>query len=714
MGNRLGSEPRPSLPDAYSPIKLPEKLTTMLPGPERIRISCLCEGGQVSDHWIPGLPSQTMYELFMMGHKISQDKPCLGYRQKRIESDDRSSVRGSNAGQSPRKTEAWDPHYTWFTYEEVRHTAHLVGSGFVGLGLPTAAECNVGIFAPNRPEWDITQLACAMFSYVVVPLYDTQSIEAQIHIINQTELKLICVDSETKLQKLLQIKSELPTVETLICFDDIISDSVVASVQAAGWKLMTFSQLKAFGNENVRPINPSKPDDTFIILYTSGTTGVPKGVVLKHKNVVSEIESIIRLFKGYENNDVYLPSPMDTYISYLPNAHGFNQVCVGAMFCCGAKVGYFRGDVKQLLEDAQALHPTYFPMVPRLMNRLYAGVLGKIKGNKIKELLMSKGLAAKKREVRAGIFRRNSFYDKLVFAKIQKMLGGSVRFMVTGAAPVSDEVMEFVKCAMGVPVFEGYGQSECTAAATLTLPGQASLGNVGIPLACCEIKLIDVPEMNYYAKDDKGEVCFRGTHCFSGYYKDEEKTRETIVDGWVLSGDIGEWTSEGTLKIIDRKKHIFKLAQGEYVAPEKVEGIYAQCPLVAQIYVHGESLEYCCVGVCIPEESAFRSLAYQEGITDCNLLSFSELCQRPKLVKAMLTKLTEHATEKKLNSLEKIRAIYLHDELLTPECGLLTPTLKSKRAEMAKYFNKQIKQMYARLAEQDNRTANKAPTPSKL
>lgn len=289
--------------------------------------------------------------------------------------------------------------------------------------------------------------------------------------------------------------------------------------------------------------------------------------------------------------------------------------------------------------------------------------------------------------------------------------------MVTGAAPVSDEVLEFVKCAMGVPVAEGYGQSECTAAATLTLPGQLSLGNVGVPLPCCEIKLIDVPEMNYLAEQDKGEVCFRGTHCFTGYYKDEEKTKETLVDGWVLSGDIGMWTPEGTLKIIDRKKHIFKLAQGEYVAPEKVEGVYSQYPLVAQIYVHGDSLQSCCVGVCVPDESALRTLAHQEGISDSASLSFSELCKQPTLVKAVLSKLTIHATEKKLNSLEKIRAIYLHDEVLTPESGLLTPTLKSKRSEMAKFFSVQIKEMYDRLQEEDNNRANAAannPKSSKL
>ena len=274
----------------------PGQYDLILKGPERIRISCLCKDGKVSDSWIPDLPSQTMYDLFMVGHKLSGDSPCLGYRERRIEETSSRSSR-SSANSSPRKTEVWDPEYSWITYEEVRYAAHLVGSGFVKLGLPSAEEYKVGIFSPNRPEWDITQLACSMFSYVVVPLYDTQSIEAQVHIINQTELRIVCVDNEAKLQKLLSLKDQLPTIESLICFEESIADSTWGSIQAAGWKLLTHKQLKALGEEKLSPISPSKPEDTFIILYTSGTTGMPKGVVLKHKNVVTEVESIVRLFR---------------------------------------------------------------------------------------------------------------------------------------------------------------------------------------------------------------------------------------------------------------------------------------------------------------------------------------------------------------------------------------------------------------------------------
>ncbi len=228
---------------------------------------------------------------------VSAKRSCLGYREKiETEFDERLSRRKS-LETTPVRVETWDPHYTWLTYEEVRHAAELMGCGFVQLGLPTGQEAKVGIYSNNRPEWDITQLACCMFSYVVVPLYDSQSVEAQTYIINQTELKTICVDNEAKIEKLLKAKSELPTLETIVCFDGRVSNATAGLVQAHGWKLLLYEQLKALGEEKPTPIRPAKPDDMFIILYTSGTTGMPKGVVLKQKSVAAEVESIYRVFK---------------------------------------------------------------------------------------------------------------------------------------------------------------------------------------------------------------------------------------------------------------------------------------------------------------------------------------------------------------------------------------------------------------------------------
>lgn len=193
-------------------------------------------------------------------------------------------------------------------------------------------------------------------------------------------------------------------------------------------------------------------------------------------------------------------------------------------------------------------------------------------------------------QLKRGDHSDNTIWDHLVFSKIRAQTGGKVRLMLTGSAPIAGETLNFCRTILGCPIFEGYGQTEFNAGMTLTLAGDLSGGNVGAPMPCAHIKLVDVPELNYFAKNDQGEICARGPALMKGYYKEPEKTRETIdKDGWLHTGDIGQWDPEGRLKIIDRKKHIFKLAQGEYVAPEKIESIYVRHSAVAQIYVDGQS-----------------------------------------------------------------------------------------------------------------------------
>jgi len=240
---------------------------------------------------------------------------------------------------------------------------------------------------------------------------------------------------------------------------------------------------------------------------------------------------------------------------------------------------------------------------------------------------------------------------------------------------------------------EGYGQTETTAASTATHPGDFNPGHVGPPMVHCEIKLVDIPEMNYSAANNKGEVCFRGPHCFMGYWKDEKNTRETIdEDGWVHSGDVGMWTEQGTLKLVDRKKNIFKLAQGEYIAPEKIEGYYLQCPTVAQVFVHGDSLETCCVAIVVPDEVVLRDVAKELGIEE---KAWSGLCMNKQLTKYIYDEMIALGNANKLNKLEQVKNIFVWHQQFSVENDLLTPTLKSKRPQMRARFEAEIKHMYA-------------------
>lgn len=291
------------------------------------------------------------------------------------------------------------------------------------------------------------------------------------------------------------------------------------------------------------------------------------------------------------------------------------------------------------------------PAVPRLLNRVYDKCISEISGSSIKRLLFRMAMNAKESELSQGIIRRNSIWDKLVFRKIQEVFGGRLRMMIVGSAPLSGAVLTFTRCALGCIVCEGYGQTECTAPITLTVQGDYVPEHVGPPVACCCIKLVDVPEMEYYAIDNKGEICVKGSNVFIGYYKDPERTAETVdEDGWHHTGDIGKWLPNGTLKIIDRRKHIFKLSQGEYIVPEKIETIYLKSLYIDQIYVYGESLKSCVVAIVVPDVDVLKCWAIENNIAG----TLSVLCNDARIKDLIMSDMISRGKDAGLKSFEQV------------------------------------------------------------
>lgn len=280
-----------------------------------------------------------------------------------------------------------------------------------------------------------------------------------------------------------------------------------------------------------------------------------------------------------------------------------------------------------------------------------------------------------------------------------------IRFMVSGSAPLSENVMIFFRCLLGVGVVEGYGQTEGTAAATISHPDDiATVGHVGGPTGGTEICLFDVPEMGYLQSDrehrglpceGRGEICVRGPNVFKGYYKDDEKTRETIDDEcWLHSGDIGLWRLDGTLQIIDRKKNIFKLAQGEYVAPEKIENILGRSPLIAQCFVYGDSKESALVAIIVPDEEPVRQWA-KTNLPSLSSASLIDLCKSLALKQAILSAIESLSKEHGLHGFETIRAVHLEPSPFSVEQDLMTPTFKLKRNKIRDVYERQIQDLYA-------------------
>uniref|UniRef100_A0A452FPC3 Long-chain-fatty-acid--CoA ligase n=1 Tax=Capra hircus TaxID=9925 RepID=A0A452FPC3_CAPHI len=605
-----------------------------VPGSDGARRSALLDSDEPLVYFYDDV--RTLYEGFQRGIQVSNNGPCLGSRKP-------------------------DQPYEWLSYKQVSFPFGL--EGFYG--------------------WVIIEQGCFTYSMVIVPLYDTLGTEAITYIINKAELSLVFVDKPEKANLLLEgVENKLiPCLKTIVLMDSYGSD-LLERGKKCGVEIISMKAMEV----SHPALLPPAPEDLAVICFTSGTTGNPKGAMITHRNIVSDCSAFVKI-----TEKALMLNASDTHISFLPFAHIFEQLLLCVMLCHGAKIGFFQGDIRLLMDDLKALQPTIFPVVPRLLNRMFDRIFGQA-NTTLKRWLLDFASKRKEAELRSGIIRNNSLWDKLIFHKIQSSLGGKVRLMITGAAPVSATVLTFLRAALGCQFYEGYGQTECAAGCCLTIPGDWTAGHVGAPMPCSIIKLVDVEEMNYLAAKGEGEVCVKGSNVFQGYLKDPVKTAETLdKDGWLHTGDIGKWLPNGTLKIIDRKKHIFKLAQGEYIAPEKIENIYQRSEPIAQVFVHGESLQAFLIAIVVPDVETLGAWAQKRGIVG----SFEELCRNKDVKKGILEDMVRLGKESGLKPFEQVKGIYLHPEVFSIDNGLLTPTMKAKRPELRNYFRSQIDELYS-------------------
>lgn len=475
------------------------------------RRSALVPDGKLPTYYYED--AKTLYETLQRGRYVSENGPCLGYRK-------------------PKQP------YQWLSYQQVLDRAEHLGSGLIHKGCKPSQKQFIGIFAQNRPEWVISEFACYTYSMVAIPLYDTLGPEAIVYIVNKADISSVICDKPEKAQGILENceQGKIPGLKIIILMDPF-DDSLKERGAKQGVDIISLQEIEALGRKNLSKPVPPKPEDLSIICFTSGTTGDPKGALLTHENVVANAAAFMK--------SIEMTSPCtasDISMSYLPLAHMFERVVQTVMYSNGAKVGFFQGDIRLLTDDMKTLKPTIFPVVPRLLNRIYDKIQSGAQ-TRFKKLILKVAVARKLAEVKEGILRNTSIWDKLVFNKVQEIMGGKVRIVITGAAPISSNVLSFLRSAFGCQIFEAYGQTECTAGCTFTLPGDWKTGHVGPPLACNIIKLEDVPDMNYFASNNEGEICIKGPNVFKGYLKDPAKTAEALdKDGWLHTGDIGTWT----------------------------------------------------------------------------------------------------------------------------------------------------------------------------
>lgn len=621
-------------------------------------------------HGVDGLPTtvngfSTMFDVFK--HSVGQfpDRKCLGWRP----------VADGKAADA----------YSYYTYKETDELAGQVASALRALG--AGSKTKVGVWSVNNVEWMLTIRGCERIDGIIVPMYDSLGETAIEYITKHSDLEIAVVHED----KVPAFASVCGAVKDTVRGCVVIGDGVskykkdIDIIKKSGLFVHSWEEFMAMGKENGDvDIAPPSPEDIACIMYTSGTSGTPKGVLISHRAIVSGVAGAIDMI---EQTKIGV-SENDSILSYMPLAHIFDRLLEELALSIGASVGYWQGNVKKLMDDVAVFRPTLFMAVPRILERVCDGVEAKLsQGSGVVRGLFNGAFALKKTLLNFGCSHTVSGFltDDTIFKKLKVLLGGRVRFIVSGGAPLAPHVEDFCTVCLA-PVLQGYGLTESCAASFIMLPDPRMAHTVGPPLMTTEFRFESVPDLEYdaTASPPQGEILLRSPMLFSGYYKDDEKTKEAMdEDGWFHTGDIGTITEHGCLKIIDRVKNMFKLSQGEYIAVEYLESVYSRTEIVEQIWVYGSSTESSLVAVVIPKSSWRRE---QGDITTEQAKS------------EMLKQLRSTGSDAKLKGFEMIKAVFLDDEEFSIENDLLTPTFKPKRAQLQKKYQDHLTRMYQSLS----------------
>ncbi|KAL6522625.1 eukaryotic long-chain fatty acid CoA synthetase (LC-FACS) [Orobanche minor] len=579
--------------------------------------------------------------------------------------------------------------YSWLTYQQVYDATLKIGSAIRRRGVNPGDKC--GIYGANCPEWIMAMEACNSQAITYVPLYDTLGANAVEFIINHAEVS-IAFAQETKLQHILTCLSNCASnLKTIVSFGKI-PDKQKEAAKELGVACFSWDEFALLGDSDGDSLPPKRKTDICTIMYTSGTTGDPKGVILTNGAIIAEVLSMDQLL----GETTKAGTEEDVYFSFLPLAHIFDQIIETYCIYCGSSIGFWQGDIRFLIEDLLVLKPTIFCGVPRVYDRIYTGIMDRISaGGSLKKSLFHIAYNYKLRNLEKGFRQEEAspLMDKLVFDKIKLAFGGRVRLMLSGAAPLPKHVEEFLRVTCCCVLSQGYGLTEsCGGCFTSIANVFPMMGSVGVPMATIEARLESVPEMGYDSLSSipRGEICLRGNTLFSGYHKRQDLTGDVVVDGWFHTGDIGEWQPNGAMKIIDRKKNIFKLSQGEYVAVESIESTYSRCPLITSIWVYGNSFESFLVAVAVPERKGLENWAENNQEKG----DFQSLCSNLRARRYILDELNATAKKHNLRGFEMLRAVHLEPIPFDIDRDLITPTFKLKRPQLLNYYKDCIDQMY--------------------
>lgn len=631
---------------------------------------------------------ETLDKLFKESAENNKWKVCFGTRPLISEEDEAQAN-----GRVFKKVILGD--YEWMTYNEALTHVSKLSSGIKALGVETGEK--VIIFADTKAEWMLAAQACFQRNFPVVTIYATLGDEALVYGFNEVQAKYVFTDAAL-LPKLSNLQSQMPHITNIIYFGE--AKKTLVNEFPSAVQIYSLGQVIELGSKlrhlNV-PIESPNPDDLAVIMYTSGSTGVPKGVLISHSNIVNMIKSAIE--------NIHMKDD-DRYIGYLPLAHIMELVCECGCLSRGVPIGYSSAltlsDQSSKIKrgskgDVSVLKPTFMVAVPMIMERMRTAVMDKIKKkSRTGQLLFNFAYNYKLNLIRKGY--DTPLLNKFIFSKVRSVLGGHVRLILSGGAPLSSETEEFMNVSFCCPIGQGYGLTETCGAGTIKNVWDRSVGHVGPPFSCCEIKLESWEEGGYTPNDKpnpRGEILISGSNVSVGYFNQPAKTAEDFVTDasgklWFHTGDIGEMRADGVLKVVDRKKDLVKLMHGEYISLAKVEGVMCQSKYVDNCCVYGDSHETYVVLLAVPHQGHVTELARELGLS----AAFEEACKSKAVIDAVLKDITKVGAQGKLNKSEIPRKLVLCTEQWTPESELVTAAFKLKRKNIQTFYQQDIERLY--------------------
>lgn len=548
--------------------------------------------------------------------------------------------------------------------------------GLSSLGM--VAGDRVAILSESRPEWLFADFAVLAAGAVTVPVYPTLSAEQTAYILRDSGAAIVFVSTASQFEKLRTVLEQIPTLHTVVMLDAAETrPGRVRVVSLAAVNEMGHAQLKTgwgVAREFHDAARRVRPDDLATIVYTSGTTGEPKGVMLTHRSLVSNIDGVIQVLDLTDE---------DVALSFLPLCHGFERMVAYIYMTVGISVA-FAESVDTIARDLQIVRPTVMTGVPRVFEKLRARVFEKAQAAApprralfrwaVSVALRRGRLLSRGAAIPATLRAATAIADRLVFSKIRAGVGGRLRFAVSGSAPLDPELGAFFY-GVGLPIIEGYGLTETAPVLTVMPQHEIRFGTVGVPLPNVELKIAD-----------DGEILARGPNVMLGYYNRAEDTASAIADGWFHTGDVGSIDDRGYVRITDRKKELLVTSGGKKIAPQPIEQRLRQQRFIAEAVLIGDRRHFP-AAVVMPD---FAALARHWDVTP---LEARERLATP--IAQPLFQAGIDAVNKDLAQFERVKKFVVIPEELTMASGLLTPTMKVKRRLFEERYSQEIESMYA-------------------